>query len=179
MKKILLTTLLITPAFLFAAPHLPYQVYGTVSGATSGTISAVIDGEVVATTSIEEDGTFGKNTFFFIPDLHGDASGKTVSFKLNSAGADESLTFVSGGLTNTTLTLSVISGGGTSLPNSFVTSTVTAPASTAPQDFNGDGVVDVQDFNFLISNWGNAAADLNGDGVTDVIDFTILMANWS
>ena len=48
---------------------------------------------------------------------------------------------------------------------------------------NGDSVVDILDFNTLISNWGQTGsgntADFNGDGVVDILDFNALMANWS
>lgn len=54
-----------------------------------------------------------------------------------------------------------------------------------PGDFNGDGVVDVSDLFFLLSQWGDCAdpndcpADLNGDGTVDDADLQVLLNNWS
>lgn len=53
-------------------------------------------------------------------------------------------------------------------------------------DLNGDGRVDILDFNFLLAAWGaaslapfGAVADLNRDGKIDIIDFTLLLARWN
>lgn len=53
-------------------------------------------------------------------------------------------------------------------------------------DLNGDGRVDILDFNFLLAAWGTASAnpfdagaDLNRDGKIDVVDFTLLLARWN
>lgn len=49
-------------------------------------------------------------------------------------------------------------------------------------DTNGDGRVDITDFNILMTNWGRTGSgipgDLNGDGTVDTLDFNLLMANW-
>lgn len=47
-------------------------------------------------------------------------------------------------------------------------------------DINGDGHVDLLDYNILFSAWGatgsNLAADLNHDGKVDILDFNILVS---
>lgn len=47
-----------------------------------------------------------------------------------------------------------------------------------PGDFNGDGAVDLTDFNILKTNFGAAGGlgegDANGDGIVDLLDFNIL-----
>lgn len=52
-------------------------------------------------------------------------------------------------------------------------------------DTNGDGVIDIIDYNFVVSCFGNkantsscpnkSAADINKDGVVDGIDYTIII----
>jgi len=50
-------------------------------------------------------------------------------------------------------------------------------------DTNGDGRVDILDFNKLMVQWGmkgiSLVADLNKDGVVDLLDFNRLLINWS
>jgi endonuclease/exonuclease/phosphatase family metal-dependent hydrolase len=55
-----------------------------------------------------------------------------------------------------------------------------APAAPCAGDINGSGVVDVQDFLWLLAAWGDpgGAADINGDGIVDVRDFLDLLAFW-
>ncbi|MEM7681045.1 MAG: peptidylprolyl isomerase [Planctomycetota bacterium] len=52
------------------------------------------------------------------------------------------------------------------------------PAPTIPSDFNGDGTVDLIDFDILASNFGTvggkAQGDANGDGVVTLLDFDVL-----
>lgn len=60
----------------------------------------------------------------------------------------------------------------------------TAPQipSTIKGDTNGDGRVDLTDFNTLMIDWGSAPgskADINSDGVVDLLDFNSIMINWS
>jgi hypothetical protein len=58
---------------------------------------------------------------------------------------------------------------------------------TVPGDLNGDFVVDLQDFLFLLSDWGPCAepcpptchGDLNGDCAVGINDFLIILANWT
>ena len=51
-------------------------------------------------------------------------------------------------------------------------------APICPADFDRDGVVDVQDFLFLLASWGGPGGDVNGDGTTDVGDFLAMLATW-
>jgi hypothetical protein len=53
-------------------------------------------------------------------------------------------------------------------------------------DMNGDGRVDILDFNLLMASWGNktegpfySGVDINRDGTIDILDFTLLLANFS
>ncbi|HVY72444.1 MAG TPA: dockerin type I domain-containing protein [Candidatus Paceibacterota bacterium] len=50
-------------------------------------------------------------------------------------------------------------------------------------DLNGDGRVDIIDFNILISAWGatgtGLAADLNHDGSVGILDFNLLISAWT
>lgn len=63
---------------------------------------------------------------------------------------------------------------------------VSAPAKTKTSaeraDIQGDGVVDVLDFNSLMVAWGkkgsNIPADTNQDGIVDVLDFNSIMVFW-
>jgi hypothetical protein len=50
-----------------------------------------------------------------------------------------------------------------------------------PGDFNGDGVVDVEDLLSLLAAWGpceGCPQDIDGSGVVDVEDLLALLANW-
>jgi hypothetical protein len=51
-----------------------------------------------------------------------------------------------------------------------------------PWDLNGDGVVDSDDVNWLISHWGTCApgskGDFNNDGVINLDDVNILKAHF-
>lgn len=70
------------------------------------------------------------------------------------------------------------SGGGGGGGGSIVTT-----PTTLIGDINGDGVVDIKDFNLLLVQWGQTgpslSADLNHNGVVGIGDFTLLMANWT
>jgi hypothetical protein len=65
----------------------------------------------------------------------------------------------------------------------FVTNArVTQTAPLIPGDINGDGLVDVADYNIWAANVGATGAtwaqgDLNGDGLVDVADYNIWAAN--
>jgi hypothetical protein len=67
------------------------------------------------------------------------------------------------------------SGGGGGGGGSSAVSGLSAKA-----DLNGDGLVNLLDFNLLMINWGKLAsvADLNGDGLVNLLDFNLLMINW-
>lgn len=59
---------------------------------------------------------------------------------------------------------------------------ITTTNTTA--DPNGDGKVDIFDFNILMIHWGTvpsggSSADFNNDGVIDIFDFNLLMINWT
>ena len=50
-----------------------------------------------------------------------------------------------------------------------------------PGDLDGDGLVNTQDLEILLSAWGSpapGAADLTGDGVVNSIDLAVLLASW-
>ncbi len=53
-----------------------------------------------------------------------------------------------------------------------------AGGGSCPWDFNGDGLIGITDFLFLIGNWGTPAADTDGDGDTGITDFLALIGNW-
>jgi subtilisin family serine protease len=52
-------------------------------------------------------------------------------------------------------------------------------------DLDGDGMVDVDDFLFLLANWGpcpvgpGCPGDIDRDGQVGVNDFLIMLANWT
>ncbi len=55
-----------------------------------------------------------------------------------------------------------------------------------PGDLTGDGVVDIEDLDMLLANWGNTTfagswrdGDADGDGVVGQGDLGIVLANWS
>ncbi len=68
-------------------------------------------------------------------------------------------------------------GGGGSISNTSTPSIL--------GDFNGDGKVDILDFNTLIIHWGmtsgatKADGDANGDGKVNILDFNILITHWT
>jgi hypothetical protein len=45
-------------------------------------------------------------------------------------------------------------------------------------DVTNNGVVDMNDLNFLLNRWGTRHADLNGDGTTDALDFLEVLGAW-
>ncbi|MEM6751155.1 MAG: matrixin family metalloprotease, partial [Planctomycetota bacterium] len=61
---------------------------------------------------------------------------------------------------------------------------VLAAAVALPGDANGDGVVDLLDFDVLAQNFGSSTGngavdgDFNGDGVVDLLDFDVLAQNF-
>ncbi|MHC5022619.1 MAG: hypothetical protein ACYTGG_01735 [Planctomycetota bacterium] len=53
--------------------------------------------------------------------------------------------------------------------------------TTCPSDFDGNGVIDLQDLEALIDAWGpceGCPEDLNGDGVVDIVDLLSILASW-
>jgi len=58
-----------------------------------------------------------------------------------------------------------------------------SPATcTVVGDVNGDGVVNLADYNIVRANWLQSGAgipgDINGDGIVNLADFNIVRANW-
>ncbi len=49
-----------------------------------------------------------------------------------------------------------------------------------PGDANDDGIVDFEDVNFVLANWGaaNHPADLDGNGEVDFGDLNLVLSNW-
>lgn len=91
-----------------------YQLYGSASmsgsGAPAGTVvSALIDGVVRATTTVQQTGQYGSSygPFLEIPVTNAD-TGKTISFRLNDYQADQTLTVGSGGVMRLDLTASSV-----------------------------------------------------------------------
>lgn len=58
------------------------------------------------------------------------------------------------------------------------------PAVFAPikcdADANGDGIVNINDLNIILSQWGTSGpeGDLNDDGIVDVNDLNLVLASW-
>ena len=47
-----------------------------------------------------------------------------------------------------------------------------------PADFDGDGLVGINDFLFLLAVWGTPDADIDGDDDTGINDFLLLLSQW-
>jgi hypothetical protein len=72
--------------------------------------------------------------------------------------------------------------GGTGGPLGVTNVALTSAQNYIPGDINGDGLVDVADYNIWAANVGKTGAtwaqgDLNGDGLVDVADYNIWAAN--
>ena len=53
-------------------------------------------------------------------------------------------------------------------------------ALTKKGDSNGDGKVDLLDFNSLLIQWGKTGtADFDKSGTVDIFDFNLLLINWN
>ena len=70
-------------------------------------------------------------------------------------------------------------------PTNSPTPTVTGtPTPSLPGDINGNGRVDIFDYNTLISHFGDrmpaegSPADLNGNGRVDIFDYNIIVSNF-
>ncbi len=89
--------------------------------------------------------------------------------------------------TTTTSTTSTSSAGSSCCGGGSWTlgpTTASNTISNSKADENGDGRVDLMDFNTMMGEWGTAVtastkSDLNNDGRVDLLDFNLLMANWS
>jgi len=64
---------------------------------------------------------------------------------------------------------------------SSVGSSISSTSSLKPGDINGDGIVDIFDYNLLVTNFGKTGtvgfipADINKDGKVDVTDYNLLV----
>ncbi len=102
MKKILLFFLLIP--FVVAVPGIPHQFYGSVNFTDGSTpddlmVSAVVDGETVA-TGFTKDGGYGYSPYFFyVTDPDNDMQGKTISFEVAGVQAEQEAVFENNGYT--------------------------------------------------------------------------------
>ena len=82
---------------------------------------------------------------------------------------------------NTTTTAAFVASSATTAP---ATASPAATTSNLMGDVNGDGTVNILDFNILEANYGKtsgatwAMGDFNGDGKVDFADFTLLTQNW-
>ncbi|HUD20013.1 MAG TPA: dockerin type I domain-containing protein [Patescibacteria group bacterium] len=62
--------------------------------------------------------------------------------------------------------------------------TPTPTPTPKPGDLNGDGKVDIFDYNLLVTNFGKTGtarfspADINGDGKVDIFDYNVLVGNF-
>ena len=58
-----------------------------------------------------------------------------------------------------------------------------AVPAVAPYDIDGDGRVDMNEFNRLMADWGpqpgGSPVDYNNDGSVDLLDFNLLMFHWT
>ena len=203
MKYFIFSTLFLTPLAAFAAPGIPHQLYGSIEGGAGETLSAYIDGVVVGSTTVSGTNTFGSSTnLFFIEDPNDTHTGKTISFMAGTSSIVETISFVSGGLSELSLTFgtsessqvqeTASSGGGSFalFPENeeeqqeevqvVVTSSSGGSGSQGiPGDLNGDGVVDIKDFNFIAVYWGTPRGDLTGDGTTNADDSVQLLLYWN
>lgn len=68
------------------------------------------------------------------------------------------------------------------LINGFNLSTPTPTPSFKPGDLNGDGKVDINDYNLLMGNFGKTGTvivgDIDGNGKVDIFDYNILVGNF-
>ncbi len=72
-----------------------------------------------------------------------------------------------------------LSGDGTTGPNTptnFAGESGTVDA--CPSDYDGDGFVGINDFLFVLGNWGTPAGDIDGDNDTGIAEFLSVLGNW-
>jgi hypothetical protein len=61
--------------------------------------------------------------------------------------------------------------------------TLSLPADPIPGDINGDGIVNIFDYNIFLQHFGvtndcQNVADLNGDCAVNIFDYNILLTNF-
>lgn len=122
------------PSLAFAAPGIPEQFYGVVQNGSSGmTISALVNGAVVATTVTQGDGNYGLSpNLLLVPDQNGTLAGASVTFKVNGVVASQTATFANASLVHLDLT---VSGSAQAL------STNTTVSTSHPEILVGDSNV--------------------------------------
>lgn len=73
-------------------------------------------------------------------------------------------------------------GSDNPVPIESVTSSVPWRAASVPGDANGDGIVNIFDYNIVVSNFGRTGrgipGDLNNDGVVDLFDYNLVVSNF-
>ena len=139
------------PSLAFAAPGIPEQFYGVVQNGSSGmTISALVNGSVVATTVTQSGGSYGLSpNLLLVPDPNGTLAGATVTFKVNGVTTLQTATFANASLVHLDLAVSssaqVLSENttvNTSHPeilvgaNTLTSSTITIPSSVTNATIN-------------------------------------------
>lgn len=179
---------LIIPGVSYAAPGIPEQFYGTVSGASAGAeVAAHVQGVVVA-KSIVANGSYGAAPkLLLVPDPDNAFAGATVSFTVGGFVVPQTAVFKNGAVTKLDLVLPT-GGNATAVNTVAQPSQAPAPSVTSLSetqkkfDTNNDGKIDILDFNRLMADWikkgKGLAADWNRDGVVDLLDFNLLMIHW-
>lgn len=69
----------------------------------------------------------------------------------------------------------------TPIPTGQITPTSTPVNISKAGDTNNDGVINIQDLSFVLSNWNKndtPTADFNHDGKIDIVDLSALLSNW-
>jgi len=188
---------IITLGQISSFPAIPLLVYGTVivdgNLAPVGTIiTAEIDDVEVSSIQTVDVGVY----FIDVPD--GQANeGKMIKFKVigiaNDANQCEDVNIATNPVINLDLAVTspssppstppVVPGGGGGITT--IPTTTPTPLSEAAQavDTNGDGKIDIFDFNSLVVNWGSTVAgniaDFDSNGTVDIFDFNLLMTYWT
>ncbi len=205
MKKIL-PIIIVALFMVMAAPAYAYEITGTLSTGvapatpTGLTTSSPVQGDTSITIKWNPVANISGYDLYRIT---GTAPSVFVASTTSTSYSDT-------GLSDGSYSYQVESYLGTltsakSLPSTPVTIDTTAPSTggggggggggsytppttqptLAQADFNGDGVVNILDFNTLIIHWGmtsgatKADGDANGDGKVDIFDFNILITHWT
>ncbi|MHB1162973.1 MAG: chitobiase/beta-hexosaminidase C-terminal domain-containing protein [Minisyncoccota bacterium] len=162
---------------------------GTYSGTQSVTLSAPGSSSIhyfLNTTDLNSALTCSSGTMYTTPiTVNGSGLLRAIACYGSTASPIASFSY-----TISTATTPAPSSGGNSGGNSggsgggggggsITTTTTTNTGSSLIGDINGDGAVDILDFNALLVQWGqsgaNLAADLNHDNIVDILDFNILI----